>query len=696
MTWNHSAAARLSRTFDRRDILRFRCLLSALAAAAAISGGVEAQSPEILSVDDLRLEVGLSSPAISPDGSTVAVVTATPDYEENRYRQTLVLVDVATGSRREVTPERTGVAQPLWSPSGAEIAFLDRSTENGTTQVFVLPVDGGEARQVTDAEKGVNAVAWTTNGTGLLYTTADVLPKREGEEGHNRSFEVGDNSYLTQEAPTSRHLWTAPAAGGGADRLTEGEWSITGFLPSPDGRSVALQVVPRPHTGELIRTTIQMLDLDSKEIRDLITEPPPSLDAFSPDGSTLAFTRPRGAEPYFNPSGVFLQPSVGGEATEATTQIDRNLGGVGWLPSGDAFLVAGTDLTSRALWLQPVGGAPTRLDLGDVHPMSGPVVAEDGTVVFLGREAERPSEVYAMEVGNWAPRRLTGFNEALASKDLGRTETVTWDGPDGFRQNGVLRYPPDYQEGRRYPLVLSIHGGPMGASTEAFSTFDHIMAARGWLVFSPNYRGSSTQGKAFQSAVVNDAGEGPGRDVMSGVEAVKDLGIVDDRRIAVSGWSYGGYMTAWLTAHYDGWTVAMAGAAVTDWFDWYNMADMNTWAGYGLDGSPWLNDNAMNYWRQSPMAYAHQIRTPTLILSTTGDERVTVSQSYKLYHALKDNGVEVQFIAYPVPGHFPPDPVHQRDVRRRWVEWIQEHFDRVGQASTSGLESGPSSRPELR
>jgi dipeptidyl aminopeptidase/acylaminoacyl peptidase len=251
---------------------------------------------------------------------------------------------------------------------------------------------------------------------------------------------------------------------------------------------------------------------------------------------------------------------------------------------------------------------------------------------------------------------------------------VTWDGPDGFRQNGVLVYPPDYEEGQRYPLVLNIHGGPMGASTESWSLVNQAMAARGWLVFSPNYRGSSTQGDAFQSAVINDAGDGPGRDVMSGIDVLKARGIVDEDRIAVSGWSYGGYMTAWLTAHYDGWAAAVAGAAVTDWFDWYNMADMNVWAGYGLGGSPWLNGNAENYWRQSPMAYAHQIRAPTLILSTTGDERVTVSQSYKLYHALKDNGVEVRFIAYPVGGHFPPDPVHQRDVYRRWIDWIAEHF----------------------
>jgi dipeptidyl aminopeptidase/acylaminoacyl peptidase len=231
--------------------------------------------------------------------------------------------------------------------------------------------------------------------------------------------------------------------------------------------------------------------------------------------------------------------------------------------------------------------------------------------------------------------------------------------------------------------VLNIHGGPMGSSTEAWSAFDQLIAAEGWIEFRPNYRGSNNLGDAYQRAVVNDAGEGPGKDVMAGIAAVKALGSVDTTRIGVSGWSYGGYMTAWLTSHFGGWRAAMAGAAVTDWFDWYDMADMNVWAGYGLGGSPWLHDNAANYWRQSPMAYAHKIRTPTLILSTTGDPRVTVSQSYKLYHALKDNGVEVKFIAYPVGGHFPPDPVHQRDVYRRWIEWIKQHFQSVS-ASGSG------------
>jgi dipeptidyl aminopeptidase/acylaminoacyl peptidase len=626
-----------------------------------------------LKVDDLRLEVGLQGPALSPDGRQAIVTSSTPNYENNRYDQTLVLIDLISGEERDLTPHRPGVSQPRWSPSGDRLAFVDSGEDGNKRQVFVLPMGGGEARQVTKAEEGVGVFEWTADGSSFLYTTRDGVQEIEGEERHNKSFEVGNNSFLTLEAPRSAHLWQVPTEGGEAEQLTEGAESIVGIVVSPDRITVALEVLPFPHSGEGIRTTITLLDLASGNTRGLGENPPVYPVRFSPDGRYLAFSRSRGPEPGFHPSGLFIKPVDGGLTVDPTAQIDRDLGGLAWLPDGQSLLVSGTDLTERALWHQPLDGPPLRLDLGDIHPGS-PVVSPNGTVVFVGREDLRASELYVMKVGEWEPRRVTEFNDALAEMSLGRVETVTWSGPDGFEQNGVLLYPPDYEEGHRYPLVLNIHGGPMGASGEAFNTFNHILAAQGWLVFSPNYRGSSTQGKAFQSAVVNDAGEGPGRDVMSGIEVLKDRGIVDEARVAVSGWSYGGYMTAWLTAHYDGWAVAMAGAAVTDWFDWYSMADMNTWAGFGLDGSPWLNDNAMNYWRQSPMAYAHQIRTPTLILSATGDERVTVSQSYKLYHALKDNGVEVSFVVYPVSGHFPPDPVHQRDVRRRWVEWIARHF----------------------
>jgi dipeptidyl aminopeptidase/acylaminoacyl peptidase len=251
---------------------------------------------------------------------------------------------------------------------------------------------------------------------------------------------------------------------------------------------------------------------------------------------------------------------------------------------------------------------------------------------------------------------------------------VNWRN-DAFEETGVLIYPPGFKAGQKVPLVLNIHGGPNRTSTEAFDLFDQILAAHGWAVFKPNYRGSDSQGDAFQSSVINDLGDGPGRDVMAGLAALKARGFVDENRVAVSGWSYGGHMTAWLIGHYQGWRAAVAGAPLVNYLDWYNMSCCNVWADPVLGGSPWLHNNVTRYWQQSPVAYADQVKTPTLILAHLRDPEVPVSQSYNLYHALRDNGVSVKLVVYPLEGHaIGRDPVHERDTYRRWVGWIDDHF----------------------
>jgi len=236
-----------------------------------------------------------------------------------------------------------------------------------------------------------------------------------------------------------------------------------------------------------------------------------------------------------------------------------------------------------------------------------------------------------------------------------------------------LTCPPDFSPSQKYPLVLLIHGGPRAASMLIFSAPAQLMAAKGWLVFQPNYRGSDNLGGAYQRAIVNDAGEGPGHDVMAGIEAVKQKGIVDDTRMAVSGWSYGGYMTTWMLGHYDIWKAAVAGAAVTDQLDQSTLGDAANARGAT---SAWINPQSMERARaQSPITYASKIKAPTLILHNVGDYRVTITQSYKLFHALKDAGVTTQFFAYPISGHNATDPVRQRDVQRRWVEWLERFLN---------------------
>ena len=269
---------------------------------------------------------------------------------------------------------------------------------------------------------------------------------------------------------------------------------------------------------------------------------------------------------------------------------------------------------------------------------------------------------------------MTDFNREVSALRLGRSESIEWTAPDGVRADGVLTYPPDFDPGKKWPLVLEIHGGPTGASNEAFSALPQLMAARGWVVLQPNYRGSDNRGSAFKRGIVPGAGSGPGRDVMAGVEAVKRRGFVDPERVAVGGWSYGGFMTVWMIGHYGGFSAAMAGAAALDLTDMYCLSDLNVMPRHAITGSPWTGGRASLFHAESPLSSVAQIRTPTLILSNTADSRVAVVQSYKLFHALRDLGIETKFVAYPTPGHVPRGPVRDRDVCRRWLDWIAEHF----------------------
>jgi dipeptidyl aminopeptidase/acylaminoacyl peptidase len=637
------------------------------------------------SADDLPKIVRVTDPQVSPDGKTIAFVVGRANLKDDRWDTEIDLVDVATKKIREMTHDRLGVGSPRWSPTGNRLAFLTQDADK-KAQIFVLPMDGGEAVQVTHSKTPVSLFAWRPDGAGFAYAAADEEPEKKGEAKFEDAFEVGNNGYLERSRAMPVHLWMM-TIGGEAKRLTSGEWSLPNLLPpnhpssqiafTPDGGSLLFERAETPLTGDHDTGRLNVLNVTNGAFRPVTEAAAGSEEidpVLSPDGTQVAYGFARRGKPE-NETSVFVAPLAGGAGMDAASGLDRAIAGVAWLPDGKSLVVVGNDGTRSSMWVQPVGGKATRLELGGLNPAAGINVGQGGGVAFTATTADRPAELYYMAKAGDAPVQLTRLQTVTDGVALGAHETVEWKN-DQFKVYGVLTYPPEYVAGKKYPMVLYIHGGPTSASLDTFTPTAQILAGQGWLVFEPNYRGSNNEGNAFETAIIKDAGAGPGRDVMAGVKMLEAKGIVDEKRIAVTGWSYGGYMTSWLIGNYpEVWCVAIAGAPVTDIVDQYTVGDSNVQRAVEYGPSPYVGDNLKSYAVQSPINYAWKVKAPTLILSDVGDWRVTVTQSYKLYHALKDNGVTVKFIAYPVPGHSPADPIRARDVWRRWTAWLAPYLN---------------------
>ena len=637
---------------------------------------------ERLQLSDRARVVNVSDPQLSPDGRQVLCSISRVNLTENRHEAQLAVVDVATGAQRMLTADRRGVASPRWSPDGARIAFLANATpdKDAKRQLWIMSMGGGDARRLTDAAKGVQQYAWSPDGATIAYVAADDVDRADK---HNLSFEVGDDDFLTTSAPTPSHVWLVASDGGGKPRrLTSGEWSVPVAKPpgpapsplswSPDGKSIAIVRLASAHTGNTDSAHLEIVDVATGATRRVTpagereTHP-----VFSPDGTKIAYLHSRGDERLAE-TAVWIAPAAGGAGREVSTNIDRNLVRAIWLPDGKSLLTGAHDRTGTAYWLQPIDGSPaTRLNLGDLEPSNAfwidASVAANGAIAFTATTPSQPKELYVLSSPAASPKRLTSLNSALASLQLGRSERVTWTN-EGFDEDGVVTYPPDFDASKKYPLVVYIHGGPRASSTTGFAYLPQVFAAQDWIVFQPNYRGSDNLGDRYERAIVKDSGAGPGSDVMAGITALQSRGFIDKDRMVVGGWSYGGYMTSWMIGHYDIFKAAVSGAAVNNLLDAYSLSDGNQMRQWTMGGSPFVGDNMKLYVEQSPLTYAKNIKTPTLILSDTGDYRVPITQSYEMFHALKDNGVPVKFIAYPVGGHSPEDPVHQGDIDRRYVE----------------------------
>jgi len=666
-----------------------RCAMLWIACLLACPTREATASPPVFQLSDLQRIVSLGDPQISPDGKDIVVIVSTPDRATDKTNKEIDLVAVANGARRTLISHRESLSSPRWSPDGTRLAFLAKDPVSKQTQIFVMSIKGGGTWRTTDNKQGVDAYSWSPDGKSIAFIAQDPPLHAEAVKAHNKVFQVTNGHYLLTRDVAPWQLWIAPAAGGTATRLTGGEFSLgtdQGGTTTPawshDGKRIAFTRYPGVHWASMFLSVVAEVNVASGEVQALVSAQGSDHIEFAPAGGAHAFSRPRDGDQN-NGNAVYV--NVDGKTHDATAAMARHFSNYAWMPDGRTLVTAGSLGTHTVLWEQPLSGKARLLDLGEVEANNGlgittsndttsMSVSRTGAIAFIGTTANHPSELYVLDSIHARPRRLTDVNAFTDSLDLGRTESIEWDGPDGFREDGVLVYPVGYARGRKYPLVIVIHGGPTIASNAGFQQLAQLLAAAGFLVFQPNYRGSPNLGDAYEHAIYRNTGDGPGKDVMAGLAAVEKLGMVDESRIGVSGWSYGGFMTAWLTSHYDMWKAAVAGAPVTDWLMDYSISYYQEGDAYLFGSSPWTNEG-WDIWReQSPITHVRNVRTPTLIMADVMDTNVPIVNAEEWYHGLRDNGVPVEFYAYPETSHLPHDIVQVSDMYRRWIEWMEKYL----------------------
>ncbi|MFZ0454309.1 MAG: S9 family peptidase [Ignavibacteriaceae bacterium] len=627
---------------------------------------------------DLRKIVNISDPQISPDGKQIAVVVSRYDWDKDSVKQEIDLIDVSNSSKRSLTFQRSSISNVRWSPDGQKLGFAAKDNGTKKTQIYILPMNGGDPVKITDSKTDISEFTCSPDGKTIAYVAQDTVPNPKEIKHHEDAFRVTDNNYMVREAVQPWHLWIVSSVGGKAKQLTKGKFSlctdqetISPVIWSHDGKSLIFQKFPDVWDGNAWHSVIAEVDTNGNEIKTVINDEGTGMPAYSPSQNILSFMRARNGD-LNNGNAVYVK--MKGEIIDITKDLARNINQYSWMP-GENLLLTGDKGTKSVFWNQPLNGKAEELDLGNVNPDEGNLsISGSGIIAFTGRTSMHPGELYILESLRSKPKQLTNFNDFADSLNLGKSIGIEWNGPDGFDEDGVLTYPVDYDKTKKYPLVLVIHGGPEGASTIKFSDLAQIFAGKGFFVFQPNYRGSINLGDKYQHAIFRNTGEGPGEDVMAGLNKIESMGIIDTNRIGLTGWSYGGYMTSWLNGKYpDKWKATVEGAALNDWVMDYTIAFYQTYDLYFFGGSPWLK----KYWKiwreQSPIVLAENVKAPTLILGDAGDPNVPIVNSYEMYHALKDNGVNTEFYVYPVDTHFPHDIVRRTDVYKRWVDWIVKY-----------------------
>ena len=639
-----------------------------------------AQAKRPMTLVDLLEIPQVSDPQLSPDGRQVAFVQSRADWKANNRVSHVWRVNTDGSGLVQMTTGPRGESSPRWSPDGSRIAFVGRrAAEAGSeesAQIYTIQNSGGEAQQLTKHTTAVSNLQWSADGGSIYFLAPDAKSAEEKERDRAK-----DDVYAFDENFKQTHLWKAALGDGRETRVTQGDFSILNYRLSRDGSRIAFTRSATPLLADEEQVEIYVMDgsggSQRRLTRNAIPERQPEI---SPDNSQVLFTAASNEkfEPYYD-GNVYLIPAAGGEPRLLVPDFPFGVEEASWSRDGKSVLMLCNMGVHSELFQLDVATRKYKQITNGGHGAAAwtffPALDRHALVVSTPTS---PGEVFMLSTNETAPVQVTRVAEYVARTfQLPREEKVEWKGADGVKVEGILTYPLDYQEGKRVPLVVNTHGGPASSDKLSFSSWSHyrpVLAARGYAVLRPNYRGSTGYGNAFLRDMVGHYFNQAHLDVMTGVDALIARGLVDPDRLVKMGWSGGGHMTNKIITFTDRFKAASSGAGAGNWVSMYAQSDVRTYRTPWFGGTPWQKDAPISvYWNNSPLKDVWKAKTPTIFLVGEKDVRVPMPQSVEMYRALRSNGVPTHLYVAPREPHGWGELRHELFKMNVELDWFEKH-----------------------
>jgi dipeptidyl aminopeptidase/acylaminoacyl peptidase len=609
--------------------------------------------------------------AISPDGAHVAYVEALAGPGESViYIAPRTRVTAGDGKSES---RESAIA---WSPDGKQLAFLSDHEKKEQLQLYVAPANGGPARQLTHLEGLLAEPKWSPDGKRIAILFTENLPHAAGPLDP-----VPPDSGVLGSQIYEQRLTVIDAASGAVRQLSPKDMYVYEYDWSPDGRTFAATAAPGAGDDNWWIAQLYTMPAEGGAMKSIYKPPLEQQIAtprWSPDSQSVVFIGGLMSDEGSTAGDVFRIAAAGGAARDLTPGMASSASNITWpRKSNRLYFSEHFDGGSAISQLDPVTRQTERLWQGDesINPPfddSGISMTADGnSSVVIRHSWLKPPEIWAGPIGDW--KAVT--HENSPRKPLwGDAKSLHWTN-DGFRVQGWLLYPSNFDANKKYPLVVAVHGGPASSLKPSWPQpgFNPtLLSQQGYFVLLPNPRGSYGQGEKFAMANVKDFGGGDLRDILAGVDEAIRTAPVDPQRVGLTGWSYGGFMTMFAVTQTTRFRAAVAGAGISNWQSYYGENSIDTWMMPYFGAS--VYDDPAVYAKMSAINFIKQVKTPTLVLVGERDGECPAPQSYEFYHALKTIGVKTEMVVYPNEGHAFHTPEHRKDVLLRMIVWFNENL----------------------